>query len=217
MHVLRHSAAMRLLRAGIDTSVIALWLGHEQIETTQIYLHADMEIKERALDKTAPIETKPGRFRPTDKLLAFLEALCLCRLHRSDPRPTDRVTNTGRHNPNVGIMRLPAGRFPEFLESGAVGAPEQVENLGGLAARSDTVSLQLRGLLGRRRFLGRRGLGLAAFSLFRAFGRTVLWAGSLLRGGLLRRDVRALCRNSGGFGVGCGFYIRHRGALPFGG
>jgi site-specific recombinase XerD len=75
MHVLRHSSAMRLLRAGIDTSVIALWLGHEQIETTQIYLHADLEIKERALAKTAPIETKPGRFRPADKLLAFLEAL----------------------------------------------------------------------------------------------------------------------------------------------
>lgn len=75
MHVLRHSAAMRLLRAGIDTSVIALWLGHEQIETTQIYLHADLRIKERALEKTAPIATKPGRFRPTDKLLAFLEAL----------------------------------------------------------------------------------------------------------------------------------------------
>lgn len=75
MHVLRHSAAMRLLQAGIDTSVIALWLGHEQIETTQIYLHADLGIKERALAKTAPIETKPGRFRPSDKLLAFLEAL----------------------------------------------------------------------------------------------------------------------------------------------
>lgn len=75
MHVLRHSAAMRLLRAGIDTSVIALWLGHEQIETTQIYLHADLQIKERVLEKTAPITTKPGRFRPTDKLLAFLEAL----------------------------------------------------------------------------------------------------------------------------------------------
>ena len=72
MHVLRHSAAMRLLRAGIDTSVIALWLGHEQIETTQIYLHADLDIKQRALDKTAPINTKPGRFRPSDKLLAFL-------------------------------------------------------------------------------------------------------------------------------------------------
>ena len=75
MHVLRHSAAMRLLQAGIDTAVIALWLGHEQIETTQIYLHADLQIKERALERTAPIATKPGRFRPTDKLLAFLEVL----------------------------------------------------------------------------------------------------------------------------------------------
>jgi site-specific recombinase XerD len=75
MHVLRHSAAMRLLRAGVDTSVIALWLGHEQIETTQIYLHADLQIKERALERTAPITMKPGRFRPTDNLLAFLEAL----------------------------------------------------------------------------------------------------------------------------------------------
>lgn len=75
MHVLRHSAAMRLLRAGVDTSVIALWLGHENVETTQVYLHADMGIKERALAKTAPAETRPGRFRPSDKLLAFLEAL----------------------------------------------------------------------------------------------------------------------------------------------
>ena len=75
MHVLRHSAAMRLLRAGIDTSVIALWLGHEQIETTQIYLHADLELKERALAKTMPATTAPGRYRPPDKLLAFLEAL----------------------------------------------------------------------------------------------------------------------------------------------
>jgi integrase/recombinase XerD len=66
---------MRLLRAGIDTSVIALWLGHEQIETTQVYLRADLEIKERALAKTVQVETKPGRFRPADKLLAFLEAL----------------------------------------------------------------------------------------------------------------------------------------------
>ena len=75
MHVLRHTAAMRLLRAGIETSVIALWLGHEQVETTQIYLHADMGIKERALATTAPPVATPGRFRPTDKLLAFLEAL----------------------------------------------------------------------------------------------------------------------------------------------
>jgi site-specific recombinase XerD len=75
MHVLRHSAAMRLLRAGVDTSVIALWLGHEQIETTQIYLHADLQLKERALAKTAPANIAPGRYRPPDKLLAFLEAL----------------------------------------------------------------------------------------------------------------------------------------------
>jgi site-specific recombinase XerD len=75
IHVLRHSVEMRLLRAGIDTSVIARWLGHEQIETTQIYLHADLQIKERALERTAPIATKPGPFRPTDKILAFLEVL----------------------------------------------------------------------------------------------------------------------------------------------
>jgi site-specific recombinase XerD len=75
MHILRHSAVMRLLHAGIDTSVIALWLGHENVETTQVYLHADLAIKERALARTRPAETQPGRFRPTDKLLAFLEAL----------------------------------------------------------------------------------------------------------------------------------------------
>jgi len=74
-HVLRHTAAMRLLRAGVDTSVIALWLGHEQIETTQIYLHADMELKEQALARTTPPDTPPGRYRPPDALLAFLEAL----------------------------------------------------------------------------------------------------------------------------------------------
>jgi integrase/recombinase XerD len=75
LHVLRHTAAMRLLRAGVDTSVIALWLGHEQIETTKIYLHADLELKERTLAKTAPVGMKPGRYRPPDKLLAFLETL----------------------------------------------------------------------------------------------------------------------------------------------
>ncbi len=74
-HVLRHTAAMRLLRAGIDTSVIALWLGHEGVNTTQIYLHADMGMKESALAKTASLDTLPGRYRPTDKLLAFLNGL----------------------------------------------------------------------------------------------------------------------------------------------
>lgn len=74
-HVLRHTAAMRLLRAGVDTSVIALWLGHEQVETTQVYLHADLAIKERALERTTPSEAKPGRYRPPDAVLAFLESL----------------------------------------------------------------------------------------------------------------------------------------------
>ena len=74
-HVLRHTAAVQLLEAGNHCSVIALWLGHESVETTQIYLDADLAIKERALEKTAPPNTKPGRFRPPDKLLAFLERL----------------------------------------------------------------------------------------------------------------------------------------------
>jgi site-specific recombinase XerD len=74
-HVLRHTAAMRLLRAGVDTSVIALWLGHEQIETTKVYLHADLAIKEEALARTRPIDAKPGRYRPPDAVLAFLEGL----------------------------------------------------------------------------------------------------------------------------------------------
>lgn len=66
---------MQLLHAGVDTSVIALWLGHEQVDTTQIYLHADLGFKERALAGTQLSSTKPGRFRPSDSLLAFLEAL----------------------------------------------------------------------------------------------------------------------------------------------
>jgi integrase/recombinase XerD len=74
-HVLRHTAAMRLLHAGIDTSVIALWLGHEQIETTQVYLHADLAIKEQALARTKPLDSTPGRYRPPDALLNFLEGL----------------------------------------------------------------------------------------------------------------------------------------------
>jgi site-specific recombinase XerD len=74
-HTLRHTAAMRLLHAGVDTSVIALWLGHEQADTTQIYLHADLELKEKALARTTPANTKPGRYKPPDQLLAFLESL----------------------------------------------------------------------------------------------------------------------------------------------
>jgi len=75
MHTLRHTAAMRLLLAGNDITVIALWLGHEQISTTNVYLHADMTHKQQAIDRTRPLPAKPGRYQPTDTLLAFLEAL----------------------------------------------------------------------------------------------------------------------------------------------
>lgn len=74
-HVLRHTTAMRLLHAGVDTSVIALWLGHVSIETTQIYLHADLELKEKALARTRPPNAHAGRYQPPDALLAWLEAL----------------------------------------------------------------------------------------------------------------------------------------------
>ena len=75
-HVLRHSAAMELLQAGVDCSVIALWLGHESIETTQTYLHANLALKEAALTKLKPYQgSNQTRFRPNDRLLAFLEAL----------------------------------------------------------------------------------------------------------------------------------------------
>jgi integrase/recombinase XerD len=75
MHTLRHTAAMRLLHAGTDIAVIALWLGHEQIATAQIYLHADMTQKERAIARVTPPGTAPGRYQPADPLLAFLEGL----------------------------------------------------------------------------------------------------------------------------------------------
>lgn len=74
-HVLRHSTAMDLLQRGIDRSVIALWLGHESIETTQMYLDADIALKEKALARTVPLRSNPGRYRPDDRLLAFLKAL----------------------------------------------------------------------------------------------------------------------------------------------
>jgi integrase/recombinase XerD len=75
MHTLRHTAAMRLLLAGNDITVIALWLGHEQVSTTTIYLHADMTHKQQAIDRTKPLAAKPGRYQPTDALIAFLESL----------------------------------------------------------------------------------------------------------------------------------------------
>ena len=74
-HALRHAAAMALLHEGITCTVIALWLGHESAETTQVYLHADLRIKEKAMEKTRPVGVAPGRFTPDNTLLAFLKSL----------------------------------------------------------------------------------------------------------------------------------------------
>ena len=74
-HVLRHTAAMELLQAGVDRSMIALWLGHESVETTQIYLNANLALKEEILAKTNLVNGKPGRYRPTDRVLSFLSNL----------------------------------------------------------------------------------------------------------------------------------------------
>jgi integrase/recombinase XerD len=74
-HTLRHTTAMDLLHRGVDITVIALWLGHESIATTQLYLHADMAMKEKALARTTKSNITPKRYRPTDRLLAFLEGL----------------------------------------------------------------------------------------------------------------------------------------------
>lgn len=74
-HTLRHTAAMELLHHGTDRAVIALWLGHESVETTYIYLHADLELKEEALARTTPSNVRLPRYRPDDELLAFLKSL----------------------------------------------------------------------------------------------------------------------------------------------
>jgi site-specific recombinase XerD len=75
VHRLRHTMAMDLLENGVDRSVIALWLGHERVETTQIYLEATLAMKEKALARTSPPNAKPGRYKPGDRLLAFLNSL----------------------------------------------------------------------------------------------------------------------------------------------
>ena len=74
-HLLRHTAAMNLLQAGVDTTVIAMWLGHESVETTHVYLNADLELKRRVLARTAPHGSSAATFKPDDALLTFLNNL----------------------------------------------------------------------------------------------------------------------------------------------
>ncbi|MGH9883838.1 MAG: site-specific integrase [Pyrinomonadaceae bacterium] len=74
-HVFRHSAAMELRASGVDLSTIALWLGHESVGTTQIYLDADLALKDKALAMKSPINVKAGRYKPSDRLLSFLKSL----------------------------------------------------------------------------------------------------------------------------------------------
>ena len=90
-HTLRHSAAMEMLRTGTGASIIALWLGHESAETTQIYLHADMEIKKRAMDLTRPADVPAGVYRPSDEVLALLDSVCPAKVRRDcgDGLPLD--------------------------------------------------------------------------------------------------------------------------------
>ena len=74
-HVLRHTTAMELLQNGVDRAVIALWLGHESVETTYVDLHADLKLKEEAMARTTPSQLPPERYRPEDEVLAFLNKL----------------------------------------------------------------------------------------------------------------------------------------------
>ena len=85
-HVLRHTLAMDLLHHGVDRTTIALWLGHASIETTQCYIHASLQLKQKALEKTQPWDLPPGRYRPTDPVLAFLDSLVM-RSHRGSAAP----------------------------------------------------------------------------------------------------------------------------------
>ena len=105
-HVCRHAAAMDLLQHGVDRSVIALWLGHESPETTQMYLHADMRLKEKALSRTEPLGIKPARYRPDDRLLAFLESLRARKLRQDSELTIGRRQNV-LPLPGIPVTLLP--------------------------------------------------------------------------------------------------------------
>lgn len=90
--MLRHTAAMTLLQNGVDRAVIALWLGHESVDTTYIYLHADLKLKEQALARTMPTRNAPARFKPDDVLLSFLNGLLLCRVQQVKKAEHHRIS-----------------------------------------------------------------------------------------------------------------------------
>jgi integrase/recombinase XerD len=96
-HVLRHTNAMLLQAQHVDIATIALWLGHESIKTTYIYQHADNQLKQEAIDRTAPLGTPPGRYQPPDSLLAFLESLTIMptsRQHQPGPKQGKQTSKT---------------------------------------------------------------------------------------------------------------------------
>jgi len=121
-HTLRHTAAMALLHAGVDPVTIALWMGHESPRSTQPYIHADLKLKEKALARTSSPKTKTGRYRPPDKLLAFLEGLGLCRLPDTREHGRQGIPGGRRHNRGPGI-RSGSGR-PQ-AGGGRAGAPRR--------------------------------------------------------------------------------------------
>jgi integrase/recombinase XerD len=102
-HTLRHTAAMALLHAGVDPVTIALWMGHESPRSTQPYIHADLKLKEKALARTSPPTTKTGRYRPPDKLLAFLESLGLSRSPAMREHGRQGIPGDRQHNRGPGI------------------------------------------------------------------------------------------------------------------
>lgn len=97
---------MTLLRAGVDRTVIALWLGHESAETTRMYLHADMRMKEQALARTTESGLAPARFSPDDDLLAFLEDLRICRAVAPPKHDVSTARDWTRHNQARGIVAV---------------------------------------------------------------------------------------------------------------
>jgi len=103
-HALRHSAAMQLLQNGVDRTIIALWLGHESVESTQIYIHADIELKEQAMAKTKPVAAPAGRYQPTTSCSPSWKHsdYAACRAGQLALQPVPAVS--ARHNPRPGIM-----------------------------------------------------------------------------------------------------------------